>query len=76
MRILSESSYRRLAAAGTQLELLEEKHTRLAVRFRMLEKKHQELVLLVGLEGMTVEVKPPIPAQPERLALKSKRGPR
>lgn len=70
MKVLSEQSYQRLASYGTDLDLLKERHERLALEYRRLERKYQEMLLLLGMKGLRLEVKPAIPAQPERQTLR------
>jgi hypothetical protein len=63
MRILSEKSYRRLI----------ERNRVLASRCQSVERSYQELVLLLGLKGFTVDLKPEVPAKPAALFLKTLR---
>lgn len=66
MKILSERSYAELADHRAKRIVLVHK-------YRALEREHQELLLLLGSEGLMVEKKPEVPAQPARLVLRRKK---
>ncbi len=83
MRILSDASYRQLRASAEQANLerdrlgrdlseLRARHERICKGYRILERRHQELLLKLELRGMTVEIKPAVPAQPESVVVKVK----
>ena len=71
MRFLSEASFAALQNAESDLLLERERNQRLTKAYRILERRHQELLLLIGLKGLAVEIKPAIPAQPARMILKN-----
>ena len=71
MRILSEASFAALVDAKSDLLSEHERNARLTKAYRILERRHQELLLLIGLKGMTVEMKPAVPAQPARQVLRN-----